>query len=272
VLRARLATAAVAIPLLLYLVFLAPFFLYRSVVLAFTVLALMEYFHMAFPGRPGRQAWGVGAGALVAFAIANASETSPYLFSGVLTGIVVAELLATLLRPGDPGGSVGEVGRTILGVLYGGALLPHLVWLRVRPEDTGAVWVAFVLAVAMGGDSAGYFAGRLWGRRPLLPQVSPKKTVEGAFGAVGGNLLAGSVVKLFGLPGIGWGETLLLAFASGVLAQLGDLCESLLKRAFGAKDSGWVLPGHGGVLDRTDSLVFPAVLVYYYVNLLRVAP
>ena len=102
-----------------------------------------------------------------------------------------------------------------------------------------------------------------------MPSVSPKKTVEGALGAVVGNFLAGSVVKAILLPMIGWREVLILSFVTGILAQVGDLCESLLKRAFGAKDSGWILPGHGGILDRADSLVFPTVLVYYYVNFLR---
>jgi phosphatidate cytidylyltransferase len=101
--------------------------------------------------------------------------------------------------------------------------------------------------------------------------VSPKKTIEGSLGSVAGNLLAGVVIKLVLLPSVPWREILLLSLLAGLLAQLGDLCESLLKRAFGAKDSGWLLPGHGGVLDRTDSLVFPVVLVYYYVNVLRVA-
>jgi phosphatidate cytidylyltransferase len=131
--------------------------------------------------------------------------------------------------------------------------------------------VLFVVAVAMGGDTGGYFAGRFMGRHLLMPSVSPKKTVEGAFGAVAGNLVAGAAIKLLQLPMVGWREALLLAVVAGALAQVGDLCESLLKRAFGAKDSGWLLPGHGGVLDRVDSLVFPVVLVYYYVNFLRAA-
>ena len=81
--------------------------------------------------------------------------------------------------------------------------------------------------------------------------------------------MACAVVKAFFLPAMGWAEVVLLSIMAGVLAQLGDLCESLLKRAFRAKDSGWLLPGHGGVLDRADSLVFPTVLVYYYLSMTR---
>jgi phosphatidate cytidylyltransferase len=272
VLRDRLATAAVAIPILLYLIFFAPFTLFRVVVLLFTFLALIEYFAMAFPDARALQASGVVSGCFVALAMANASFQSAYLLSGVLMAVVMSGLLATLFSPGDAERSIRRLGYTLLGVLYAGAFLPHLLWLRVQPERTGAAWVLFVLAVAMAGDTAAYFSGRLWGRRLLMPAVSPKKTVEGSIGAFGGNLLAAALVKTLLLPEIGWGEIVFLAIAGGALAQLGDLCESLLKRAFGAKDSGWLLPGHGGVLDRADSLVFPTVLVYYWVNFLRAVP
>lgn len=269
-LRARLATAAVAIPILLYLIFWAPFFLFRGVVLMFTFLALVEYFSMAFPDKTHLQGWGIVSGGLVALAISTASAQSAALFSGALMAAVTVGLLAALFTRGEPAQSITQLGYTLLGVLYAGAFLPHLIWLRVQPQDTGPAWILFILAVAMAGDTGGYFAGRLWGKHPLMPSISPKKTVEGTFGAVAGNLLAGAIVKALELPDVGWGETLLLSLGAGILGQLGDLCESLLKRAFGAKDSGWLLPGHGGILDRADSLVFPTVLVYYYVNFLRI--
>lgn len=268
-LRARLATAAVAVPCLLWMIFGAPFALYRAVVLLFTLLALIEYFRMAFPNQVHLQGWGVISGGLVALAMANASPDSASILCAALMAAVTFGLMAALFSPGDPGRAITHLGQVVLGVLYAGAFLPHLIWLRVRPADSGPSWVLFVLAVAMGGDSAGYFAGRSFGRRLLMPSVSPKKTVEGAIGALGGNLLAGAIVKILELPGVPWRELLVLSLVAGALAQIGDLCESLLKRAFGAKDSGWLLPGHGGVLDRADSLVFPAVLVYYYVNFLR---
>jgi phosphatidate cytidylyltransferase len=271
VLRARLLTAAVAIPILLYLIFRAPSPLFSAVVVLFTFLALLEYFAMAFPSQPHLQRWGVISGGLVTLAMTAASPQSPFLFSGALMAAVTIGMLAALFTPGDPGRAITQLSWTILGILYAGAFLPHLIWLRVVPDQTGPGWILFVLAVAMGGDSAGYFAGRFWGKHPLMPSVSPKKTVEGALGAVAGNLLAGAVVKFLQLPHVSWGEIVVLSLVAGVLAQLGDLCESLLKRAFGAKDSGWLLPGHGGVLDRADSLVFPTVLVYYWATFLRVA-
>jgi phosphatidate cytidylyltransferase len=269
-LAARLATAAVAIPLLLWLVFWAPFVVYRGVVLLFTLVALVEYFEMAFQTRSALQRLGIVSGALVALGMAGGSPPeSALVFAAGLMAVVTIGLMSCLIGADDPAGAINSLGHMVLGVLYAGAFLPHFIWLRVQPADTGPSWVLFVLAVAMGGDSGGYFAGRFFGKRLLMPSVSPKKTVEGMAGAIAGNLLAGALVRAVQLPMVPWREILLLAAVAGLLAQIGDLCESLLKRAFGAKDSGWLLPGHGGVLDRADSLVFPIVLVYYYVNFLR---
>lgn len=268
-LAARLATAAVAIPLLLWLVFWAPFVVFRGVVLLLTLVALVEYFEMAFQGRPTLQRLGIVSGALVALSMAGNPPDSAVVFAAGLMAVVTIGLMSCLIAADDPAGAVNSLGRMVLGVIYAGAFLPHFIWLRVEPAGNGPSWVLFVLAVAMGGDSGGYFAGRFLGKHLLMPAVSPKKTVEGALGAIAGNLLAGAIVRALQLPMLSWREALLLAAVAGVLAQIGDLCESLLKRAFGAKDSGWLLPGHGGVMDRADSLVFPIVLVYYYVNFLR---
>jgi len=267
-LAARLATAAVAIPILLWLVFSAPFYVYRGVVLLFTLVALVEYFEMAFPTRMPLQRLGIVSGAVVALGMAGSPADSS-VFAAGLMAVVTIGLLTCLIGSDDPAGTVQSLAHMILGVLYAGAFLPHFIWLRVEPSGNGAAWVTFVLAVAMGGDSGGYFAGRFLGKHLLMPSVSPKKTVEGAAGAVAGNVVAGVIVKALLLSTVAWREIVGLSLLAGILAQLGDLCESLLKRAFGAKDSGWLLPGHGGVLDRADSLVFPVVFVYYYVNFLR---
>lgn len=270
-LPARLATAAVAVPLLLWLVFKAPFVVFRGVVLLFTLVALIEYFQMAFPTRLPLQRLGIASGALVALAMAGAPQQSAMEFAAGLMAVVMIGLMSCLIAADQPSEAINSLGHLVLGVVYAGAFLPHFIWLQVQPADSGPSWVLFVLAVAMGGDSGGYFAGRFFGKHLLMPSVSPNKTVEGSLGALGGNLVAAAVVKLFLFSMVGWREMLLLGAVAGTLAQLGDLCESLLKRAFGAKDSGWLLPGHGGVLDRADSLVFPVVLVYYYVNFLRTA-
>jgi phosphatidate cytidylyltransferase len=107
----------------------------------------------------------------------------------------------------------------------------------------------------------------MWGTHKLIPHISPGKTVEGSLGACLGNLGAAVGSWLWLLPDRAFGELLLLALGMGSVAQVGDLCESALKRACGAKDSGHIFPGHGGVLDRVDSLLFPSAMLYYYITL-----
>src|SRR5690606_5651983 len=120
------------------------------------------------------------------------------------------------------------------------------------------------IACAMGSDTGGYFAGRFAGRTKLMPRVSPSKTVEGSVGGLlGAMVLAIGVWLVLPPPGATLEELVFLGLAIRVLAHAGDLIEALLMRAYGAKDSGWIIPGHGGILDRIDSLVLPFVFAYY---------
>jgi len=154
---------------------------------------------------------------------------------------------------------------TIVGILYIGWLLSHFV--ALKGLESGRDWVLFALFVTFASDSAAYFIGRTWGRHPLSPDISPKKTREGAIGGVIGAVIASPLlVMLLDLP-ISYGAAILLAIAVSVFGQIGDLFESLFKRNMGVKDSGSAMPGHGGFLDRMDSVVFAGVVVYYYVIL-----
>jgi phosphatidate cytidylyltransferase len=154
------------------------------------------------------------------------------------------------------------VSLSLLGVVYVGFLLPHFIWIRHGLE--GAAWVFFIFLVAMLGDTAGYVVGRIWGTHKLIPHISPGKTIEGSLGSVFGNVCGAGLAWLWLLPHHSFLELFFLGIGTGFLAQVGDLCESAVKRAFGAKDSGQLLPGHGGILDRIDSLLFPAAFIYYY--------
>ncbi len=214
---------------------------------------------MAFPDdRPARLAL-VGFGLLVAASVLTGqlAWTGAAISTSVIGGLVIP-----LRRHADLTAAVVRVGLLLLGVLYVGFFIPHVALLREQPE--GWRWVLFTVYTAMGSDSGAYFAGRAWGRRKLLPEVSPSKTVEGALGGLGGAVVIALCCRLVFFPLLGGWETVGVALAIAALAQLGDLCESALKRAFGAKDSGWIIPGHGGILDRLDSLLFPFVFAYYY--------
>ena len=259
-LRYRLLTAAVAIPLLVWFILWASPLTFSLLVLVATLLALREFAEMAVGEVPYGTSLTVGGGMVIALAMA-------LLQSGVAisAGVVVclcATLIVTLALAEDMQSSVDSAARVILGALYAGILLPHFIWLRALPD--GPHWTLFTVAVAMAGDVGGYFGGRAFGRTRLWPAVSPNKTVEGALVAVMCSIAAGVIVNATMLRVLGGWEAFGIATVAGVLGPLGDLLESMLKRAFDAKDSGWILPGHGGVLDRTDSLVLPAVFIYYY--------
>jgi phosphatidate cytidylyltransferase len=264
VLRARLATAAVAIPLLLALIFWAPAWGWAAVVGAVAVLALVEYVGLAFAERPGARAVGLLLGLPVIGAALIQPRPGPVI-TAALSLLIAGGLSYAVLARRDLERGLLDIGLLTIGVLYAGLLLPHFYWLRVLPE--GPQWATLVIAIGMAGDSGGYFVGHAFGRHKLIPHVSPGKTVEGALGIVVCSVVAGAVGKLVLLPGRSWREMLMLSLVMAVIGQVGDLGESVMKRSFGAKESGKIFPGHGGVLDRIDSLLFPVTLVYYYLIL-----
>jgi phosphatidate cytidylyltransferase len=153
---------------------------------------------------------------------------------------------------------------TIAGILYIGWLLSYLVALRDLAD--GRNWVFLALFATFGSDTAAFFIGRAWGRHRLAPSISPGKTWEGAIAGV----LGATIVSLFftlptplNLPFTHW-QAIFLGLLVSIFGQFGDLVESLLKRNMGVKDSGKLLPGHGGFLDRIDSVIFAGIVVYYY--------
>jgi phosphatidate cytidylyltransferase len=172
---------------------------------------------------------------------------------------------SALLRGGQPAQAVEAAALTLLGAVYVGALGGTLAALRLlRPGEAGAWRVTLLLAIIMGSDTLAFFVGRALGRRKLAPQISPGKTVEGAAGGLLGGVAGALLVRWFGLPELPLGHALLLGVLVAALGVAGDLVESLLKRWAGVKDSGGLLPGHGGMLDRLDSLLFGAPVLYYY--------
>ena len=247
--RARLLTALVGIPLVAGIILLdnAPLFALFIEALAF--VALCEYFGMVFPASARMRAAGVAAGMLLSLTVAVPGLS--HLFPMVVTALFAAFVFI--------GGAVEErqrhLGLALAGAVYLGYLFPHFVVLY----RGGYEWVLWVLIVVFCSDSAGYFAGVAVGRRKLYPSVSPGKTVEGSVAATLVGAAAGWAGGWWLLP-LPFAHVLWLSPAIVLIAQVGDLCESIIKRGFAAKDSGRILPGHGGLMDRLDSLVFPGVV------------
>ncbi|MCL6638941.1 MAG: phosphatidate cytidylyltransferase [Firmicutes bacterium] len=163
-----------------------------------------------------------------------------------------------------PGYSLLDAAGTLMGTLYVGLLI-YLYLLRTLPD--GWIWLIFMLAATWAADTLAYFVGRAFGRRRIAPVLSPKKTLEGFIGGVCGSVSVGCVFGLI-YPFLSMPKMLVLGFLVGLAAFVGDLLESAFKRQAGVKDAGTLIPGHGGILDRFDSALFTAPLVYYYVLLI----
>jgi len=149
----------------------------------------------------------------------------------------------------------------ILGLLYVPFSLSHLI--LIRGWDQGITWIFFILSVIFAGDTGAYYAGNLFGRYKLSPAVSPGKTIEGFFGGLFAGLVVGIIFKKFWFTGLPWSTFIFMVVLIEIIAQIGDLFESMLKRSAGIKDSGVLLPGHGGLLDRIDGLLFAVPTLYY---------
>jgi len=256
----RLATAAVGIPILLWLMFWAPPWGFQLVVTLAIARAGHELFRMTAPDAPGLRAWGVAA--TTATGLVFIHGASPAVFLTLLSVVAAGGLLVSLNAP-EPHEAAGVRAAWLLaGPLYVGGLFGALGRLHTMPE--GGAWVLLAMWFAWASDTGGYFAGRYLGTRKLAPRVSPAKTIEGSIGGLLG-ALSGAFAAHFGfLPSLPLLDAVVLALVAGAMGQMGDLVESLVKRSTRVKDSGSLLPGHGGMLDRVDALMFTATACLLY--------
>ena len=258
-LKQRVITALLGIPLLVTVIWFGePWF--TIFVAIWGVLATFEFYRLVAASKvPPLTYFGLIWTLLFIL--------SPHFDYGVITppllaSAVVLPLIWLLLRP-QKETAFASWAWTIAGILYVGWLLSYLV--ALRGLDAGRDWIFFALFTTFGSDTAAFFVGRAWGKRHLALSISPGKTWEGTIAGVFGAIAVSlGVVALFSLP-LSYGQAVLLGFLVSVFGQLGDLVESLFKRNMGVKESGSLIPGHGGFLDRMDSVAFAGVVVYYYV-------
>jgi len=258
----RLLTAAVGAPIVLYLLFAGPFWGFPALTAATCALAAIELYAMVAPGQRLLATYGTLA-CLVIFAFVAIPAARPFSVAGLLV-LTVVGLLVPLAHPEPVEHASARMAWALAGPLYLGGLFGALADIFRYPS--GGSWVLLALVCAFFSDTAGYFVGRKYGTRPLHA-VSPKKTVEGSVGGLLGALGGGLAVRAVFLPEVTLLRTITLCLLAAALGQAGDLCESLIKRSVGVKDSGTLLPGHGGMLDRTDAMLFSAATVWVYLTL-----
>jgi phosphatidate cytidylyltransferase len=260
----RLATAAVCVPIILGLLYRAPPWAFYLLVVAVALVGVRELLSMTHPGDAAAQAVGVVVSAAASVAIFLRGEDARTLVT-VLVAVPMVGPLFTLIRLGPIETAALRVCGLGFGPLFVAVPLTLLALMRrTLGDDLGPGVVLLCLGLAWFADTSAYFAGRFLGRRKLYEAVSPKKTLEGAIGGLLGSIVWALLGSLWFLRSLPLAHAVPLAVVAGVLGQAGDLAESLLKRSTGIKDSGDIVPGHGGVLDRVDALLMTTVVVFLY--------
>ena len=264
----RAITAFVALPLLIALIAFAPHWGFFLFILLAGGISIWEFCGITFAaehpsGRIVTLLLGLGLMTVLYFA-------QPF-FLPALIAVVLAIFLFYLFFFGEQPRVTHQIGSSITGILYGGILLTFIALLGREAGDAGWMWIILTLALVWSSDTGAYFAGRAFGKRKLYPAVSPNKSIEGSIGG-----LLATIAFAFGFDALFahfFAETwtsvpphllLLLAIPANILGQTGDLVESLIKRAHDVKDSGTIIYGHGGILDRIDALFFATPWVYYF--------
>ena len=266
--KARIITAAIALPALIASILLPVLELvFVGLAAAALLLGLYEFWLLARRRqlKPESNLGLVFAAALLVAFYFNWPVREPLLLFVALVLLTMLTLAMAMLRCAPFDQLLTSVGATVLGVLYVVVLGGHIIAVRSGfPSALAAKLLSFFFLVLMGADTAAYYTGRAFGRHKLAPSISPGKTWEGAGGGMVASLIAATAAHYLFFRELSLPAALPLAAVMNVLGVVGDLTESALKRGAGAKDAAQVLPGHGGLLDRLDSLLFNAPVIYYY--------
>lgn len=271
-LRLRFLSAFVGVPILLALAIFGGW-PYVVVVAGAAVIGMFEINAM-LTGAGFRPIVPLGI-ALAVTIVLDALATDVRVMPVILVVAVVVGL-SWMMRRSDTSGALVDWALSIAPAIYVGGTLHYLIPLRSTPDGNGLFWVLAVLVCTWTNDITAFFVGRRWGKARLAPRISPGKSVEGAIGGVLGSLIVAvllgpiltAIYATLGLPTSGVPSGIRLAglgVTIGVCGVIGDLMESFLKRQLGAKDSGDLIPGHGGILDRIDSILLAVVGAYFYV-------
>jgi phosphatidate cytidylyltransferase len=265
----RVVTGLVLAPLVIWITLWLPKAVMLTILVAATSRCVDELLRMYPELRPADRV----AVALLAAVLALSAVGGPLWFAIAVPLVPVVWLTICLARPGDVAVAARRAALGSLGLGYVGTSCATMVALFARSEpsggsfDTGRGALLGVFIIVFAGDTGAYFAGRFFGRTKLYELISPKKTREGAVGGLLASVAGAAVVRTLLLPQLGLAEALAIGALCGAVGQVGDLAESLFKRATGTKDSGNLLPGHGGLLDRVDGVLFAAPVLLAWLSL-----
>lgn len=257
----RILTAVLLIPAIVSLVLWGPPRLLVLVTLAIAELGVWEFFRLV-QTRGNSVARIPGYAFAAAIVIASLSAAVSVCLLGIFVLFLMVVMTWAMGSRQRLGSYLDVVSSTFLGVSYVAGPLSLLIWVCLRPG--GRLTVLFGLILVWMGDTMAFFVGGAFGRHKLSPQISPGKTWEGSAASLASALLVALLFVRLSGPDMGYTEALILAALLNVAAQVGDLAESALKRSAGVKDSSQLVPGHGGVLDRIDALLFAAPVLWYY--------
>jgi len=266
-LKQRVITAAVGVPLIILATWFGdPWF--TILIAAAALLGTLEFYRMVSSSHKGHPLSYFGLlWALALILSPLVLHYKSFNLLPIITSFAILISLVWVLIRSPREEAFHDWAWTITGVLYVAWMLSY--WLNLRGLEAGRDWVYLALFTIFANDTGAFFIGRAWGKHKLVVAISPGKTWEGAIGGLLSAIVAAIAISkipvLFSPSNFEYWQIILLGFLVSLFAQLGDLVESLLKRNMGVKESGKLLPGHGGILDRFDSLIFVGPMVYYYV-------
>ena len=256
----RWITAIAVVPALFAAIIYGSELVFAIIVMVLTLGGIIEYNTMVFQKS---DIWEKSEGIIVGLLIPlTAFIGNIHFMFATTTFAVIIIFLLFLFRLNNNPLDITNLIKVVFGMMYIPVMLSYII--LTRHFDNGMLWVFFIIVLAFSGDVSAYYVGKSMGRRKLMPSVSAGKTVEGTLGLIGGSIIGCVIFTMIFYRELSLVHTISLGFMGSILGQLGDLCESSIKRTFHIKDSGFLFPGHGGVLDRLDSLIFIIPFVYYY--------
>lgn len=261
----RIITGILFLPIFYLVAWKLPPASFTALVMIAAAVGQYEFYRMAQArGAHPNRALGIALGILIVMEFYHPLVPGLGLVHSIAASVLLI-MVARLFSPRPVEGAIEDTSSTLFGVFYVAMLFAFQVGIRAGQD--GRQWLVFLYFIIWASDIGAYSIGIPFGKHRLYEKVSPKKSIEGLLGALAAAAAMALLCRVWFMPAIGLMEAVVIALALAVAGTIGDLVESLFKRAAGVKDSGIVIPGHGGMLDRMDSMLFAAPVLYYYLRM-----